>query len=544
MKSLVERIEAHFLVKERGSTLKTEALAGFICFIANAYQLVLIPEVCYDRGKGLDKNIYLFAFVAATAFSSTMVGLCANLPLPAGIGIGCSTFVSFSLIERSGYEEARSRQIFGSTICFVASVVMTAAAGSGVQWWLFRRIPFCVKDAMPVGLGLLLALEGFQQMKLVVEGDGMLETGSISFALVMGAIGCVLTTFLHHKHFKSAVLLPMVLVTLTGWIAGEDVLNIEGVHAPTPKFGEWLSMWNDFGKSYVSFDDFKFSKAIIPTISLYLIALFDIGGITYAVASAADLVENKGTSKEKLPGAHGVFFACGAGSMVAAVFGCAPVIALGESFAGVTVGGRTGLTAIFNAIFFSLALPLAPIFSAVPEFASAPVLVLLGVDLLSLTKFLDLDDATKALPSFCTIALMPYLYSIDRAIIAGLVAYWMLAVVAIIDRKYQQCCGASEKSSSFHEGEVTNSLLAAESSNPPSATDGFDDDHDDGQVSTTSSQKSYLDRKKGIQLGYEEYYASREGAFLISGSTSNITTAGGRDDAYDPPPMTPQTTDV
>jgi hypothetical protein len=216
-----------------------------------------------------------------------------------------------------------------------------------------------------------------------------------------------------------------------------------------------------------------------------LICLFDIGGITYAVASVAGLVERQGEKDEHLPGAHGVFAACGLGSVVAAALGCSPVIALGESFAGVIVGGRTGLTAIFNGLFFLLAIPLAPIFSSIPTFASAPVLVLLGVEcarrslrvaldvplsprpvhcrlpptsppfefstrppgsLLALTKFLDLEDTTKALPSFCTIALMPYLYSIDRAIVAGLLVHIVLQVLIWCSSKLDKLpcwCSAS-----------------------------------------------------------------------------------------------------
>lgn len=376
---------------------------------------------------------------------------------------------------------------------------------------------------MPVGLGLLLALEGFQQMRLVVQGNGMLKTGPICFSVVMGSIGCVLTTFLHHHQYKSAVLLPMIFITVVGWVAGEDVLHIHGVHAPLPKFGSWLSMWSDFGNQYVSFDGFEIAKAIIPTISLYLIALFDIGGITYAVASAANLVQNKGTKDETLPGAHGVFLACGIGSMLAAVLGCSPVIALGESFAGVVVGGRTGLTAIFNAFFFALALVLAPIFSSVPEFASAPVLVLLGVDLLSLTKFLNLDDATEALPSFCTIALMPYLYSIDRAIIAGLVAYWMLAVLAWMSAAYQRCYGDGVP--------CATTVSDAEAVLLPDGEDGTQSQpHDDDQHSTTSSFRANLERT-GMVTGYEEYYASREGAYLVSGKGQRKIQTGARDAA-------------
>ncbi|KAJ8599740.1 hypothetical protein CTAYLR_003418 [Chrysophaeum taylorii] len=524
LSQLHSQLDKWFLLTERSTDVKTEFIAGFVCFVANAYQLVLIPTIMNNNDLGLDQDIYLFAFCVSTAVSSSIVGLLSNLPLPAGVGIGCSTYFAYSLtLRESNYDEreVHKRQVYGSTICFVASGLMTLLAVAGVQWWLFRKIPFCVKDAMPVGLGLLLALEGFQQMKLVVNGDGMLKTGPITFSVVMGATGCVLTTFLHHHQFKSAVLVPMVLITLVGWAAGKDGFDVHGVHAPTPKFGDWLSMWNDFDHQYVSFEGFEIMSAVIPSVSLYLISLFDVGGITYAVASSAGLVVDKGTDKERLPGAYGVFIACGVGSMVAAVFGCSPVIALGESFAGVAVGGRTGLTAIVNAFFFALALPLAPLFSAVPDFASAPVLVLLGVDLLSLTKFLDLDDATKALPSFCTIALMPYLYSIDHAIIAGLVAYWLLALLGWAADTYEGCCGTGSKirkdAPLLLGDEEKADIVIASAAEPP---------RDDDQRSTTSSHRAYVERT-GIVVGYEEYYESRKGGYLVGGGPKKSSEESG-----------------
>lgn len=524
-------VDSYFKLTERGTSVKTEFIAGFVCFVANAYQVVLIPEICHNKGKGLDKDVYLFAFCVSTAVSSTLVGLMSNLPLPAGVGIGCSTYFAYSLTTRESRldeDQVHARQVYGSTVCFAASALMTVLAVSGVQWWLFRKIPFCVKDAMPVGLGLLLALEGFQQMRLVVNGDGMLKTGPLSFSVVMGALGCVFTSFLHEKRYKSAVLLPMLVLTLVGWAAGGDGLGY--IHAPMPKFGPWLSQWKDYGHQYVSFEGFDMARAVAPTVSLYLIALFDVGGITYAVASAAGLVLDKGTDKERLPGAPGVFVACGLGSMLAAVLGCSPVIALGESFAGVAVGGRTGLTALVNAAFFAMALPLGPLFSAVPEFASAPVLVLLGVDLLSLTKFLDLDDATKALPSFCTIALMPYLYSIDHAILAGLVAYWLLAALAYVADYFGTCCCCGTTTSADAKDDGLRRLDDDEAK-----TDALLDDN----RSETSSQKAAYADRSGVVLGYEEYYASRQGGFLVGGATAKGTPARpthqvSNDD--DPPP--------
>lgn len=448
-----------FSISKRDSSVKTELFAGFVCFMANAYQLVLIPDIMHNQGLGLDKDVYLFAFCVSTALSSIMVGLFSNLPLPAGVGIGCSTYFAYSLTMHETparlqppEDHVLERQKFGSTICFFASVLMFFVAVLGIAWNVFRAIPPCVKNAMPVGLGLLLSLEGFQQMKLVVTDteSGMLVMGTpYRFGVVAAGLGAVWMALLHSRHWKTAVLLPLFTSTVIGWILGTDGLGVAGCDARLPDFSQWTGMWSKFGETFIDFEQFTHSwgsHAIVPSISLYLICLFDIGGITYAVASVAGLVERQGEKDEHLPGAHGVFAACGLGSVVAAALGCSPVIALGESFAGVIVGGRTGLTAIFNGLFFLLAIPLAPIFSSIPTFASAPVLVLLGVDLLALTKFLDLEDTTKALPSFCTIALMPYLYSIDRAIVAGLLVHIVLQVLIWCSSKLDKLpcwCSAS-----------------------------------------------------------------------------------------------------
>lgn len=147
-----------------------------------------------------------------------------------------------------------------------------------------------------------------------------------------------------------------------------------------------------------------------------------MAGITYAVSKVAGLVGEDG----QLEGGYWVFLSCGIGSIAAALMGCSPVIVLGESFAGVFVGGRTGLTSIVMGLCFIVAIPFAPIFKAVPLFASAPVLVLIGLDLLPLIQTLELRDVRQAFPSFCTILLMPLLFSIDRAIMCGLVVHCLI----------------------------------------------------------------------------------------------------------------------
>jgi len=328
--------------------------------------------------------------------------------------------------------------------------------------------------------------------------------------------GCVLTAFLHWKRYKTAVLVPLVLCTLFAWGCGKGGLDLPlAVESPLPDFSNWLEMWKDFGQTFVDMKYFKLVPSLMPIVSFYLISLFDVGGIVYAVASAAGVVRDKGTDREFVPGAYGVFVAVGLGSLVAAVFGCSPVIALGDAFIGVTVGGRTGLTAIFTSFFYVLALPLAPLFTAVPQFASAAVLVLLGVELLSLTKFLDLDDPTLALPSFCTIALMPYLYSIDHAILAGLFCYVLLKGMKLVT-----CSTDDEHKDEDDAGPKTIDTADDDGARRDDDDVGRDEEAKDLDIDDRRSTSSRVSSaggatRRGANVAYEEYYANREGSTLV-----------------------------
>jgi AGZA family xanthine/uracil permease-like MFS transporter len=333
------------------------------------------------------------------------------------------------------------KQQYGSTICFITSGLMLLLALSRASWGVFRLLPKPVKSAMPIGLGLLLALTGFQEMQLVVNDKetGQMAMGPIGFSVVVGLLGLCLATVLHHHGWgNSYILLPMVLTTAVGWISATAGW-IEEKEAPLPAFGDWTDVF-EF-KSYLDFGVILnahwtagtvLSGLVSPCVSLYIICLFDIGCITHAVADVADLIRHKGTREETIHGAHGVFIGCAIGSAIGGMMGVSPMIALGESFAGVFAGGRTGITAIVTGVCFLVAIPFATFFTAVPLFASSPVLVLIGVDLLKLIRYVNLDGTYDAVVAFFVIGLMPYLYSIDQAIMFGLVMHVLLRSLDLV----------------------------------------------------------------------------------------------------------------
>ena len=456
----IAKVEAFFQVRERGSTLRVELFAGFVCFLANAYQLVLIPTLMHNHGEGFPKPVYFFAFSLTTAFSSILVGITSNLPVPTGVGIGCTTYMVYVLtgseLPGSVANTVASRQHYASTVCFVSSAVITTIALLTLSWRLFRILPTSVKAAMPVGLGLLLALDGCHQLHLVVpsETTGLTMGDPLHFSVIAGGLCCIGICLMNHYRCRTSTVVPMLAATFVGWaMHGAGLYSVD---APPPSFGNLSVTFSMYADSIVnpridfaSLADVDAWTLVVAAISLYITVLFDVGGeeapvshltdalchadlllmprapsnpiclvgVTYAIASAGDLVVDAGTAHEHVPGAHAVFVACGLGSLLSASLGCAPVIVLGESFAGVMVGGRTGLTAVAMAVFFLLAIPVAPLVEAVPTFASAPVLIMLGVHLLGLIKYLDLDDPLKALPAFCAIVGIPFFYNIANGVL-------------------------------------------------------------------------------------------------------------------------------
>lgn len=433
-------LDSFFSISKRGSTVKTELWAGVVNFIANSYLMVLIPQILAHGG--FDQASSFTGFVVATAVSSTLVGVLGNLPIPAGPGLGCATYFAFTLTKLSP-GDADSHQGMGmesaSTISLIAALVMLGLAVVNIPTKVFDLVTNSVKDAMPIGLGLLLSLCGLQQIGLVVSTpDTGVGCGDITNPLVLfGLGGTFLMAFLEHKHSQVAFALPIVLITLLAWTTQ---------YAPWP---EGLVAAPDIDGSNFNFNSIGSVYDWLPPVAaIYIICLFDIAGIMYSVSKVAGLVD---TETSLVPGQYWVFVACAVGCLVSAFLGCSPCIVFGESFAGVLVGGRTGLTALTMGLLFLLALPFAPIVTAVPLFASAPVLIILGVTLTGLLKFLPWDDMMQSLPSFFVIVLMPFLYSIDKAIVAGLLAHCVLCVLDALTHPLQsfndfkswvilQCC--------------------------------------------------------------------------------------------------------
>jgi len=410
-RAIMDACDKYFAVSERNSTFRTEIRAGFVNFLANSYLLVVIPQILDRNGNGLDKDNTSTAFLLTTCISSILVGILSNLPVPAGPGLGGATFVAYSIFDLSStIDDDDKKDAF--TTCLIAAFVMLVM--SPIACLLVSFCPKSVTSAIPVGLGLLFAMVGFMEMGLVIpDADQGLRMGSFKTKLLLSSIGLIPMAYLHKREVHCGMALVILAIAFCAW--GAKIVDWPSSIVEVPSFSD---VPIDF-RALASVGD-----CISRVLGLYLIATFDIFGIAYGVGLAGGLVhKGKGDGSSQLPGLMFVFVSCGLGSAVAALLGATPVIALGESFAGVIAGGRTGLTAIVFAMFMLLTLPFLPLVSAVPDFATSPVLVLLGVNLMSLLKNCDFEDTLHALPSFLVIVLMPFTGSIDRAILAGLASH-------------------------------------------------------------------------------------------------------------------------
>lgn len=415
------RLDSFFKVTERQSTLKTEFIAGFANFVASSYMLVLVPAMV-SKG-GVDSGVSMVGFVAGTFFCSVVLGILSNLPIPSGPGLGSATYFAYSLSQMHPQGDLSSdpnpRYIL--SVCFASGLVMTAIALMGLPMRIFDLLPASVKEAMPAGLGMLLALCGLQQIGLVVASE---ETGTglgdlSSTRTMLGLATLFLMAFLDIKKFRAAYLIPMVFTTVVAWTLGYHPWP-QGF-AAVPPLGPW----------YIDLSLLDM-RMISPIISIYLICLLDIAGISYGAVRVAGLLNRDGS----IPNAYWIFVINGVSTMLTAVMGTTPCIVFGEAFAGVFVGGKTGLTAVFMGFIYLATMPFIPVLCAVPMFASAPVLIIVGGTLLGLLKHLDWEDQSTILPSFFTVALMPFLHAIDQGIIGGLAAHFVLVFLDFLSSPF------------------------------------------------------------------------------------------------------------
>ena len=430
-------LEKLFHLKENRTDVKTEVLAGITTFMTMAYILAVNPNIL--SASGMDRGAVFTATVLASFIATCLMAILSNYPFALAPGMGLNAYFAYTVVLGMGY----SWQMALGAV-FVEGLIFIVLSLTKVREAIFNAIPMNLKHAVSVGIGLFIAFIGLQNAKIVVNNDstllgmfsfsGSLESGTFQtegITVLLALIGVVITAILLAKNVKGNILWG-ILIT---WILG-IICQFAGIYVPNAEAG-WDSLLPDFSNGISvpsvmpTFMQMDFSLVftgdfLIIMFAFLFVDMFDTLGTLIGVASKADMLDKDG----KLPRIRGALLADAIGTSVGAVLGTSTTTTFVESSSGVSVGGRTGLTIFVTAGLFFISLFLSPIFLAIPSFATAPALIIVGYMMLTSIVKIDFNDITEAIPCFIAIIAMPFMYSISEGIALGVISYVGINLIA------------------------------------------------------------------------------------------------------------------
>ena len=432
-----EKLDRLFHLKERGTTVRTELLAGVTAFVTAAYVLAVNPSVM--SAAGMDSGA-VFTATALVCFLGTVVmALLTNYPFVLVPSMGLNAYFAYTVVLGMGYTwEVALEAIFLEGLVF-AVISMTSLRDK-----IFDAIPLNLKYAISAGIGLFITIIGLKSSGLVVSSsatlvsifsftgsmaDGTFNTAGISVVLFFA--GLVITAVLMAKNVKGNILLGIFIT----WILG-IVCELCGLYVPDPAAG-YASLLPDFSRGLAvpslapTFMKMDFSQIanlgfLVVTFAFLLTSLFDTVGSLIGLGAKAGLLDEEGN----MPGVRGAMASESVATMVAGVLGNSATCCSVEVAAGIAEGGRTGLMALTTAVLFLLSMFLSPIFLAIPSFATAPALVIVGFLMASSLLKIDFDHATEGIPAFLCFMGMPLCYSIVEGISLGIISYVLINLLS------------------------------------------------------------------------------------------------------------------
>ncbi|MDA3939371.1 MAG: NCS2 family permease [Spirochaetia bacterium] len=404
-------MEKLFKLKEHNTTVKVEILAGLTTFMTMAYILIVNPLILADAG--MDFGAVFTATAISAAVGTLVMALLANLPFALAPGMGLNAFFAYAVVLGMGYSWQ-----FALTAVFLEGIIFLILTAFNVREAIVNSIPSNIKKAISVGIGLFIAFIGLANAGIIVKSpaDGLIVAlGEVtSGGALLAVIGIVITGILLVFKVRGALLLGIVATTLIGFPMGITHLPAAGSSWAPPSLAPIFFKF-DFSNIF-SMD------MLIVLFTFLFVDMFDTVGTLIGVSTKAGLIDKDGN----IPKVKAALFADAVGTTVGAILGTSTVTTYVESAAGVAEGGKTGLTAFTAAILFIVALFLSPLFLMIPGAATAPVLVLVGLFMMSPIKEIDLDNYTESIPAFLTIIMMPLTYSIAEGIMFGMLSYVIL----------------------------------------------------------------------------------------------------------------------
>ena len=432
-------LEKLFKLSENKTDVKTEVLAGVTTFMTMAYILAVNPSIL--SAAGMDSGAVFTATALAAFVGTLLMAVLANYPFALAPGMGLNAYFAYTVVLGMGYSWE-----YALTAVFAEGIIFILLSATNVREAIFNAIPQNLKAAVSVGIGLFIAFIGLQNAKIVIGGSTLLQLFSVDkynevngvsasfndvgITVLLAIIGIIVTGILVVKNIKGNILWGILITWLLGIICqftGLYVPNADlGFYSLLPNFSNGLSIPSlspIFCK--LDFSGIFSLNFIVILFAFLFVDLFDTIGTLIGVSAKADMLDENG----KLPRIKGALMADAVATTVGAVIGTSTTTTFVESASGVSEGGRTGLTSVTTAILFGLSLFLSPIFLAIPSFATAPALVIVGLYMLTNVTNIDFNDMSEAIPCYVCIIAMPFFYSISEGISMGVITYVALNLI-------------------------------------------------------------------------------------------------------------------
>ncbi len=419
-------IEKLFKLKENHTDVKTEIIGGITTFMTMAYILAVNPSML--SAAGMDATAVLMATCLASFIGTAVMALMANYPFALAPGMGLNAYFAFTVCGSYGYDwRVALLAVFAEGIVFIILSL------TNVREAIFNAIPSGLKKGVSAGIGLFIAFVGLQGAHVIVNSDSTLTT-YVSFAsefhtlgicALLAIIGTLLTAVLYTLNVKGSILIGIIVTWIFGMICqalGIYVVDVEnGFYSLYPTFAitNFSAISETFGQCFMGdFSNVSIANFIVVLFAFLFVDMFDTIGTLVGVATKADMLDKD----EKLPNIKQALLADAIATSAGAVLGTSTTTTFVESSAGVGAGARTGLASIVTGFLFLIAIFFAPIFTAIPGFATAPALIFVGFLMVSSIIKVDFNDLSEAIPAYLCMLAMPLAYSISEGIAIGVIS--------------------------------------------------------------------------------------------------------------------------
>lgn len=409
-------LEKLFGFDKNVTRVRTEILAGITTFLTMAYILAVNPNIL--SATGMDKGALFTTTVVASAFATLLMAFYAKLPFGLAPGMGLNAFFAYTVCLTMGYSWQ-----FALTAVLIEGIIFILLTITNLREKIVDAIPVTLKNAIGAGIGLFISFIGLQNAGIIVNNDAtLISMGNItSGTALLGMIGLVVTSLLLVKGVRGALLFGILITTLIGIPMG--ITKFDGIFSTPPSIEPifWQFEWHNI-----------FTKEMIVVVFTFLfVDMFDTIGTLVGVTTKAGMMDKNG----KIPHLKQAFMVDAIGTTAGAMLGTSTITTFVESASGVGEGGRSGLTAFVTAVCFLLSLFFAPFFLSVPGAATAPVLILVGLMMMSSVLKVNFADYSEAIPAFICIIFMPLAYSISDGIVLGMISY---VLINLLTGKYKK----------------------------------------------------------------------------------------------------------